>query len=152
VPVKVARLGDADMSLDFSNPTYDGSGFASLEARLHGTRFDVGLGFYAHDPTELVEYFRQLDEDWRGWSGERQYASVESDLVLSARHVRRIELSVSLTAGASRDVSALTGWSCCAVVAVEAGEELSRFVGDLDDLLQRPSREDGDVVEFRFNN
>ena len=82
-------------------------------------------------------YFRSLDQDWRGWPGERQYASVEEDLVLSARHGGRIELSVTLTGEAARDISTRVGWTVQAVVGVEPGEELSRFVRDLDCLVTR---------------
>lgn len=135
VSMEPARLGDATMSLEFADPRFDESGFSHLEARLLGTRLDARLGFYAHDAAELVQYFRSLDDDWRGWSGERRFESVEGDVVLSARHVRRIELTVSLTAEADRDVSTSVGWTCTAVVSVEPGEGLSRFVRALDVLV-----------------
>jgi|GEM_PF-3085554 len=133
------RLGDATMSLEFTNPRFDESGFAFLDVWLQGARLDARHGFYAHDAAELVRYFRSLDDDWRGWSGERRFESVEGDVVLSARHARRIELSVSLTAEADRDVSTFVGWACSAVVSVEPGEQLSRFVRSLDDLVRRPA-------------
>ena len=137
--VDSVRVGDATLSLEFANPTFDTSGFAHLDARLHGTRLDARLGFYAHDAAELVQFFRSLDDDWRGWSGERRFESVESDVVLSARHARRIELAVTLTTDADRDLSTAAGWRCSGVVSVEPGEELSRFVRDLDGLLERPA-------------
>ncbi len=133
-----ARLGDAGMSLEFSDPRFDESGrVRSLQVRLHGTRLDAQLSFYVYDVAELVRYFRRLDEDWRGWTGERQYNSVESDLVLIARHVGRIELSATLTAEAARDISTHVGWTSQGIVGVEPGEELSRFVRDFDSLVTR---------------
>ncbi|MEV4735786.1 MULTISPECIES: DUF6228 family protein [unclassified Microbacterium] len=135
--VDTVSLGDATASLTFSNPRFDESGYANLEVRLQAAGLDALLGFYAHDPEELVQYFRSLDEDWRGWTGERCFASIERDLVLRARHGRRIEISVTLTAEADRDVSIEARWSCTAVVSVEAGEQLSRFVRDIEDLARR---------------
>lgn len=131
-------LGDADMSLEFSDPQFSEKGdLRSLQARLRGTRLDAQLSFYVYDAAELVRYFQSLDRDWRGWSGERQYASVERDLALSARHSGRIELSVTLTGEAARDISAYVGWTAQATVGVEPGEELSRFVRDFDTLVTR---------------
>jgi hypothetical protein len=135
---QAAGLGDAGMSLEFSDPQFDESGkLRYLQARLHGTRLDAQLTFYVYDVAELVRYFRWLDQDWRGWSGERQYESVEGDLTLSASHVGRIELSVALTGEAARDISTLVGWTAQAIVGVEPGEELSRFVRDFDSLVTR---------------
>jgi hypothetical protein len=136
-----ARLGDAGMSLEFSDPQFDESGnLRYLQARLHGTRLDAQLTFYVYEAAELVRYFRLLDDDWRGWTGERQFESVESDLVLSARHVGRIELTVTLTGEAARDLSGHVGWTCQGIVGVEPGEELSGFVRDFDGLVTRPAR------------
>ncbi len=135
---QVARLGDAGMSLEFSDPRFDESGsLRHLLVRLHGTRLDAQLTFYVWNVAELVHYFHGLDEDWRGWPGERQYASVEDDLQLSARHVGRIELSVTLTGEAARHISGQVGWTAQAIVGVEPGEELSRFVRDFDSLVIR---------------
>ncbi|GAA1216272.1 hypothetical protein F6W70_05275 [Microbacterium maritypicum] len=135
---QAAGLGDTGMSLDFSDPQFDESGkLRSLQARLHGTRLDAQLTFYVWDVAEIVCYFRALDQDWRGWSGERQYESVEGDLVLSARHLGRIELSVTLTGEAARDISTHVGWTAQAIVGIEPGEELSLFVRDFDSLVAR---------------
>lgn len=131
-------LGGADMSLEFSDPQFSETGdLRYLQASLHGKRLEAELTFYVWDIAELVRYFRSLDQDWRGWPGERQYASVEEDLVLSARHGGRIEISVTLTGEAARDISTRVGWTVQAVVGVEPGEELSRFVRDLDRLVTR---------------
>ncbi|MFJ4224538.1 DUF6228 family protein [Microbacterium sp. NPDC089695] len=132
-----ATLGAATASLTFANPRFDESGHAHLDVRLQAAGLDALLGFYAHDPEEIVQYFRSLDEGWRGWTGERCFESIERDVVLSARHGRRIEISVMLTAEADRAVSTEARWSCTAVVSVEAGEQLSRFVRDIEDLARR---------------
>lgn len=131
-----ARLGDAAMSLEFSEPQFEEAGrLRHLQVRLRGDRLDAQLTVYVYDVSELVHYFHGLDEDWRGWSGERQFESVESDLLLRARHTGRIELSVTLTGEAARDISAHVGWTAYAIVGVEPGEQLSRFVRDLDALI-----------------
>ena len=145
---QAAVLGDAGMSLEFSNPQFDSSGgLRYLQATLRGARLDAQLTFYVYDAAEVVHYFRRLDQDWRGWSGERQYDSVEGDLALSARHVGRIELSATLTGEASRDISARVGWTCQGIVSVEPGEELSRFVRDLDRLVARPAEHDDPALD-----
>ncbi len=35
---------------------------------------------------ELEEFFAGLAADWRGWSGTREWTSLESDLSIEARH------------------------------------------------------------------
>lgn len=133
-----ASLGDAGMSIEFSDPQFDEAGtLRYLQVRLHGNQLDARLTFYVYDVAEIVRYFQGLDEEWRGWPGERRFESVESDLQLSARHVGRIELSARLTGEAARDISSHVGWNAQAIVGVEPGEELSRFVRDLDALTTR---------------
>ncbi|MFJ4173741.1 DUF6228 family protein [Microbacterium sp. NPDC089696] len=131
-------LGDAIASLTFSDLRFDASGFAMLDVRLRGPGLDASLGCYVHDPRELAQYFRSLDAGWRGWSGERRYASLEGEVVLSARHGRRIEIATSLGFVPGGDVS--VGWSCTAGVSVEPGEQLAGFVRDFDGFLAASTR------------
>ena len=44
---------------------------------------------YAHAASgwrELADFFAGLAADWRGWSGTREWTSLESDLKIEARH------------------------------------------------------------------
>lgn len=132
-----AQLGDAVMSLEFSGAQFDDSGYLRyLQARLYGSRLDARVTFYVYEVAEIAGFFRRLDEDWRGWSGERRFESVEGDLALSARHGGHIELSATLTGETSRNVGNGV-WTAQGIVGVEPGEELSRFVRDFDALVAR---------------
>ena len=38
------------------------------------------------EPQSLANFFSSLDENWRGWDGERVWQSEEVELRLAARH------------------------------------------------------------------
>ena len=65
----------------------------------------------------MAEYFQAMNQDWRGWSDERRWASLESDLRLSARHDGHIRLEVVLVDS--------TNWTVTTEIALAPGEELS---------------------------
>jgi hypothetical protein len=92
--------------------------------------WETAAGFYA-----LVAFFNELAADWRGWQGERRYASAEHDLRLAATHDGHIHLFVQL-----REKGELTDWSATAVVQLDPGEEMTRAAGDVAALLSPPER------------
>ena len=84
---------------------------------------------YAQGFDDLVEFFKQLAHDWRGWTGERVWESVEGELLIVAAHRGHVELDVHLREGAHRR------WSARSTLLIEPGEELSSGARDLADLL-----------------
>jgi hypothetical protein len=66
----------------------------------------------------LDEYWANLAKNWRGWSDENIWRSLEGDLVLSASSDKRghVWLTVTLSNG-----TPLT-WQAEAILAIEAGQ------------------------------
>jgi hypothetical protein len=66
----------------------------------------------------LVAYFAELERNWRGWRGTKNWVSLEGDLVLAATHTgSHVEVSVSLDTPSA--------WRAQADLSIGAGEELS---------------------------
>lgn len=96
---------------------------------------------YAHYATgwrELAEFFKGLAVDWRGWSGTREWTSLESDLKLEARHeYGHVQLHVTLhnaLAGWGNH-----GWKASADLTLEPGEQLSRVADEMRALVNTSS-------------
>ena len=87
------------------------------------------IGNYSRGFDDLVEFFRQLAQDWRGWTGERVWESVEGELSIAATHHGYVELDVQLGEGPHRR------WSARSTLLIEPGEQLSTGARDLADLL-----------------
>ena len=68
-------------------------------------------------PQRLAEFLAALDEDWRGWQGERVWQSGEAELRLTARHNKKntVIVTVDLEAGAP------PRWSCQAELQLDPG-------------------------------
>lgn len=80
---------------------------------------------------DLVLFFVDLAENWRGWDGERTYESMEHDFLLVARHTgSHVKLSFTL-----QDPSFPEEWCVRGTVTLDAGEELSRASEDIQDLF-----------------
>lgn len=88
---------------------------------------------YATGFDELAGFFRGLAADWRGWTGERTYESLEHDLQLTATHDGHVRLAVRLSQSGLPD-----GWSASGVFRVDPGEEMTRAAENLADLLSSP--------------
>lgn len=79
----------------------------------------------------LDEFFASLERDWKGWDGTRLWQGMEGGLSLSCTHDGRGTIRVAVTL---EHVSG-ADWRVQAVLAVDAGEELSGLVRDLSRLL-----------------
>ena len=86
----------------------------------------VVVHHYAKGFDDLIEFFDRLAEDWRGFTGERTFTSLEGDLALAARHDGHVQLRVTLRQSTLPD-----GWTAEAHVRLDPGEQLSRVVEDL---------------------
>lgn len=83
----------------------------------------------------LVAYLRSLADDWAGWPGVRRWTSYERELSLDARHDGRAYVQLGVTLRQAGYDPEDTAWTARAVFGLEAGEELSRFVADLTQLV-----------------
>lgn len=72
----------------------------------------IGLG-------GLADYFERLADDWRGWKGERRWASLEDDLELAASHDGLG--TVTLTARLRTEAFAHHRWSASTELVLDAG-------------------------------
>ena len=92
---------------------------------------------YSHGFADLVQFFDDLARDWRGWSGERDFWSLEGDLKLSAAHNGHVQLRVVLSQS-----TVIDGWRVEANLRLDPGEQLSRVARDLRDVVES----DGEVA------
>lgn len=99
--------------------------------RVGATGIDAQRPVMWEEILGLGRFVSTLEQDWRGWSGERIFETVEGEMRIAASHdgsghvVLTVELAESLDPG---------GWRVLVKVPVEAGEALSRFASDLQQL------------------
>lgn len=84
------------------------------------------------EPHSLAHFLQGLDDDWRGWDGERIWQSEEAELRLSARHdkTNTVLMTVNLEDGAP------PRWSCWAELELDPGvfRQLAIDAGQLAEL------------------
>ncbi|HEY0904029.1 MAG TPA: DUF6228 family protein [Marmoricola sp.] len=91
---------------------------------------------YASGWRDLAAFFRGLATDWRGWSGTREWASVESDLRIEARHeYGHVQLRVTLQS--LRPDWGNHGWRTSGDLTLDPGEQLSQLAQDIEDMANR---------------
>jgi hypothetical protein len=92
---------------------------AYWNATLSCGSLHASLRFYELSLGGLAEYFEGLAYDWRGWEGERRWASLEDDVELVATHdgLGTIALVVQLRT----EAFAQHRWSASAELLLDAG-------------------------------
>ncbi|WP_426939102.1 DUF6228 family protein [Pseudarthrobacter sp. S3] len=106
-----------------------------VAAELNGltARRDV-VSHYKNGFDDLALLFTDLAEHWRGWSGTKDYRSIEGDLLLQADHTgSHVELHFTL-----QDSEFHNSWSARGKLTLDAGEELARVSEDLKKLFSPP--------------
>lgn len=91
--------------------------------------------YYATGFDELVAFFAESADGWRGWQGERTYESLEHDLRFTAVHDGHVRLSINRCL---QQTSTPSGWSASAVIQLNPGEELIQAAAGLAALLSPP--------------
>jgi hypothetical protein len=79
---------------------------------------------YASGFSDLARFFESLAADWRGWSGERTWESLEGELAFTATHDGHVRLRIDVRGSIERD------WRVRCDLAVEPGEQLSAAARD----------------------
>jgi len=129
------QIGGANASLVLrSDP--DGSPYVAyvevcIADELMGKR-DVQQ-HYASAFRDLADYFGSLAADWKGWSGERTWRSLEGELALTAWHDGHVRLQVELRGPFDRD------WRLRCELTIEPGEQLSAAARDFADFATQYS-------------
>ena len=76
-------------------------------------------GFAYDGEHTLGVLFRRLSDDWRGWDGERTWASIEGRVDLAATHdgLGHVALRVRVRSGLYDD-----NWTAIGVIWIDAGQ------------------------------
>ncbi len=131
------QIGSASVHLRLS-PEPDDPTLDYLVANLVDDGLTATKRVYAHYASgwgDLAAFLAALATDWRGWSGIREWASLESDLRIEARHeYGHVQLHVTLSQ--ERGDWGNHGWQASADVTLEPGEQLSRVASELRDLVE----------------
>ncbi len=92
----------------------DGSEY--FRVTIRGNNLSAFSQVYAFDPfnNSLQKFFEELAENWKGWNGEKKWASLEGELslVCTSDNLGHIEIEVTIY-----DV-----WSVQHVIYVDAGQ------------------------------
>ena len=137
VPMDTATVGRENDGLLFWDVKRGPDGeiwFVWVRLRVGG--LDASWRVSSHYATgfdELVGFFQGLAADWRGWSGERTYESMEHELRLTARHDGHVRIAVQLHQSSLPD-----GWSASGAFRVDPGEEMTRAAENVTELLSYP--------------
>jgi hypothetical protein len=96
----------------------DGSEY--YRVTISGQGLLASLQVYAFDPHgSLDQFFAALVANWRGWKGEKKWASLEGEfsLVCTSDSVGRVAIEVILNSRLGGD-----GWSAQNIIHVDAGQ------------------------------
>jgi hypothetical protein len=79
---------------------------------------------------DLIDFLSGMARDWRGWSGERVYESLERELRLVASYDRHVKIIATLRQSTVED-----GWEATGTFTVDPGEQMSGIAADVKALL-----------------
>ncbi len=134
--VDAVEIGSASKRLRLSAGEGD-PGLEYLEAHLMVEGLSATQTVYAHEGSgwhELADFFSGLANDWRGWHGVREWASIESDLKIEARHqYGHVQIRITLRHYVSEWGN--DGWTVSADLTLEPGEQLRRVAAELQEFV-----------------
>ncbi|SCL64246.1 hypothetical protein GA0070604_5161 [Micromonospora eburnea] len=112
-----------------------GDGYvAVMQVELYDQGLTAGRGIelawltHAQEP-DLVDFFQQLADDWRGWDGERSWRSLDATMRITAQHDGKGHVTLGGTL--HQDSYSPDGWLARVFITVEAGEQMTSLVADL---------------------
>lgn len=122
MPTAVIHSADQQSCLSVGIES-DRSGFDSRwHVKLETPDVSATHGFWSGvEPGALAAFFDALADEWRGWTGDKVFSSVEHDFVLRATHDGRghVLLWVRLGTHVAADAKS---WLVTAPLALEAGQ------------------------------
>jgi hypothetical protein len=109
----------------FLSDAYDGastrsaSGLWAMRARVRVPSLDASALVHLHSSQDagLPEFFAALAADWKGWTGAREWQTLEGGLTLSCTHDGRGTISMGPEL---RELN--LGWVVRAIVPIDAGQ------------------------------
>jgi hypothetical protein len=130
-----AEIGSAGVTVAFACGRRLPNGAAELlDVSIRDVDVEAGKSVYegyTDGFEQLVRFFEDLADSWRGWSGERVYESIEHDLRIVATHDGHVRLRVRLWQSTDPD-----GWTLETTVRLDAGEQLSQAAKDMAALVR----------------
>lgn len=117
--LQIESSGDGRLEL-----RHDGPGWWRVTLTLPGLSATARVDGCSPDGEHtLGVFFRRLSDDWRGWDGERTWASIEGAFDLTATHdgLGHVALRVRIRSGQCDD-----DWTATGVVRLDAGNQLAR--------------------------
>jgi hypothetical protein len=86
--------------------------------RVKGLAFEGTTRVYIHEPEYLKAFFADLTANWKGWAGNKEWASLEGELALSATMDKtgHVSLMVHLQSSIGDE------WTLSAKLDLEAGQ------------------------------
>lgn len=113
----------------------DGCTFVDVEVTIDaGSLHVTSLVQTVEGAGGLAAFLRSLAEDWRGWTGERTWESLERTLTIGARHEPLGHVVLTFTL---REHHVPDPWIAAAPVRIAAGEDLRSLAEALTDHLER---------------
>lgn len=106
-------------------------GTAAVELALPGLTASAVIHEYTERANPLVQYFQDLSDHWRGWSGAKEYESLEGDLRLSAQHTGHVIITAQL-----RSFIEPAEWTAEGEFRIDPGEELTGIAAALAETLR----------------
>ncbi len=103
-------------------------GYLIIEAETRGIRVNHPAVLLGFEFNSLVDFFAELAQDWRGWSGTRDWRSLEGDLAISATSddLGHCHLIFEIADGP------LSSWSAkFEGISIDAGEDLNALARSL---------------------
>lgn len=108
-----------------------GGDAGEMDVRVAKSGLSAGCSVYALQSSGfdgLVDFFRAMADDWRGWPGKREWASLEGELAIAAVHDGHVRMTIVLR-------TPVMDWHVIAQLSLDPGEELSAVARDLAELL-----------------
>ena len=101
---------------------YEGEGSFIIELRAEGLHAERTVFVFSFDWENLVAFFEDLAESWRGWDGEKTWNSIEHDLAITATSDpgRHCSLLLTVRGGPHSTWEAAMGG-----LEVDSGEDLA---------------------------
>jgi hypothetical protein len=112
-PLRIKSVRDA-FELVVGPP--DGDRFP---VRLVGNPMNADVTGWEHGYSHLVAFFEDLARNWRGWTGEKTWESLEHHLTLTATTDR---LGHVYLRAALRDIDDPSDWRAATTLLIEAGQ------------------------------
>jgi len=113
-----------------------GDALLVLSVQVGAPGLSASIGIETLEGDGLAQFVRELDDDFRGWAGERTWTSFRGDLQLRAIHTGRAVLlawTLRFPEPAESDPGA---WEATVRVQISPGEDLKALSSDLHAFLE----------------